>query len=81
MTAIWLTPFLESPLKSGGYDITNYRKVQKVFGTMDNFKILINAVHKKSIYTFRLFKKYLVSFINNCMLLTCRFKIYNGFRA
>lgn len=49
VTAIWLTPFLESPLESGGYDITNHLEVQKVFGTMDDFKALINASHEKNI--------------------------------
>lgn len=51
VTAIWLTPFLESPLKSGGYDITNYLNVQAVFGTMDDFKELLNTAHKKSMVT------------------------------
>jgi len=49
VTTIWLTPFLESPLKSGGYDISDYFKTQKVFGTMDDFKALINAAHDKSV--------------------------------
>lgn len=48
MNAIWLTPFLESPLKSGGYDISNYSDIQKVFGTMEDLKELINTAHTKS---------------------------------
>lgn len=48
VTAIWLTPFLKSPLKSGGYDISDYNYVQEVFGTIDDFKELINTAHKKS---------------------------------
>lgn len=52
VTAIWLTPFLESPLKSGGYDITNYLNVQEVFGTIDDFLELINTAHKKSIFLY-----------------------------
>lgn len=50
VTAIWLTPFFDSPLESGGYDITNYLDVQHVFGTIDDFKDLINAAHTKSMY-------------------------------
>lgn len=49
VTAVWLTPFLESPLKSGGYDITDYLNVQKVFGTMDDIKALIKTAHGKSV--------------------------------
>jgi len=50
VTAIWITPFFESPLESGGYDITNYVGVQHIFGTIDDFKDLLNAAHSKSMY-------------------------------
>ncbi|XP_026813423.1 maltase 2-like isoform X2 [Rhopalosiphum maidis] len=49
VTAIWLTPFFESPLESGGYDITNYLDVQQIFGTLDDFKDLLNAAHSKNL--------------------------------
>lgn len=52
VNAIWLTPFFESPLESGGYDISNYLNVQKVFGTLDDFKDLLDTAHKKSIVSF-----------------------------
>jgi len=50
VTAIWITPFFDSPLESGGYDITNYIDVQHIFGTIDDFRDLLNAAHSKSIY-------------------------------
>lgn len=50
VNAIWITPFLESPLKSGGYDISNFTNVQSVFGTLDDFKELIASAHKKRMY-------------------------------
>jgi len=50
VTAIWITPFFESPLESGGYDITNYVDVQHIFGTIDDFKDLLNAAHSKCTY-------------------------------
>lgn len=50
VNVIWLTPFLESPLESGGYDITDYQKVQDVFGSMEDFEKLLNTAHKKSMY-------------------------------
>lgn len=49
VTAIWLTPFFESPLESGGYDITNYLDVQHIFGTLDDFKDLLNTAHSKNL--------------------------------
>jgi len=52
VTAIWITPFFDSPLESGGYDITNYLEVQHIFGTIDDFKDLLNAAHSKSIYLY-----------------------------
>jgi alpha-glucosidase len=49
VTAIWLTPFYESPLESGGYDITDYLNVNHVFGTIDDFKDLLNTAHSKNL--------------------------------
>lgn len=49
VTAIWITPFFESPLESAGYDITNYLDVQNIFGTIDDFKDLLNDAHSKSL--------------------------------
>jgi len=50
INAIWLTPFLESPFKSGGYDITDYLSIHQQFGTMDDFKELLSNAHEKSMY-------------------------------
>ncbi|XP_022175216.1 maltase 2-like [Myzus persicae] len=49
VTAIWITPFFESPLESAGYDITNYLDVQNIFGTIDDFKDLLNDAHSKNL--------------------------------
>ncbi|XP_025407324.1 maltase 2-like [Sipha flava] len=49
VNAIWLTPFLESPLESGGYDVSDYLKVQDVFGSMEDFENLVNTAHKKNL--------------------------------
>jgi len=46
---IWISPFFESPQKDFGYDVSNYRKVDKIFGTNDDFKRLIDIFHKKNI--------------------------------
>lgn len=43
--AIWLTPIYESPMDDLGYDITDMRKVDPMFGTMQDFKRLLNVAH------------------------------------
>lgn len=39
--AIWLTPFYPSPLADGGYDVADYRAVDPLFGTMDEFDAMV----------------------------------------
>ena len=46
---IWISPFFESPQKDFGYDVSNYRKVDKIFGSNDDFKKLIDVFHKRNI--------------------------------
>ncbi|MBL4815139.1 MAG: alpha glucosidase [Shewanella sp.] len=43
--AIWISPFFKSPMKDFGYDISDYRAVDPLFGTMDDFDELINKAH------------------------------------
>jgi maltose alpha-D-glucosyltransferase/alpha-amylase len=46
---LWLPPFYPSPLRDGGYDITNYTDVLSEFGTIDDFKAFLNAAHSRGI--------------------------------
>ncbi len=46
---IWLLPFYESPLRDGGYDISDFRKVHPDYGTVDDVKELIDAAHARQI--------------------------------
>jgi alpha-glucosidase len=39
--AIWLTPFYPSPLADGGYDVSDYRDVDPLLGTLADFDALI----------------------------------------
>ncbi|HEX9547619.1 MAG TPA: alpha-amylase family glycosyl hydrolase, partial [Acidimicrobiales bacterium] len=39
--AIWLTPFYPSPLADGGYDVSDYRAVDPLYGTLDEFDALV----------------------------------------
>ena len=46
---LWLPPFYDSPLRDGGYDIRDYRKVLPEFGTVQDFADLIDAAHQRGI--------------------------------
>jgi oligo-1,6-glucosidase len=45
---IWLSPVYETPLDDNGYDISDYKKIDPIFGTMDDMIQLINEVHRKN---------------------------------
>ncbi|WP_127836434.1 alpha,alpha-phosphotrehalase [Clostridium prolinivorans] len=38
---IWLTPFYVSPQKDNGYDVSDYYKIDKRFGTMQDFEEMV----------------------------------------
>ena len=41
INAIWLSPFFASPMFDNGYDISDFKKIDKIFGTMSDFEKLI----------------------------------------
>ncbi|MBE6719642.1 MAG: alpha-glucosidase [Ruminococcaceae bacterium] len=47
ITAIWCSPFYDSPNDDNGYDIRDYKKIMTEFGTMDDFDILLSEIHKR----------------------------------
>ncbi|MHA2789512.1 maltose alpha-D-glucosyltransferase [Corynebacterium sp. S7] len=47
--AIWLPPFYDSPLKDGGYDIRDFRKVLPEFGTVEDFVELVDQAHRRGL--------------------------------
>ncbi len=47
--ALWLPPFYASPLKDGGYDVADYRKILPVFGTIDDFCELVDKAHARNL--------------------------------
>ena len=49
ISAIWLLPFYPSPLKDDGYDIANYFDVNPHYGTLDDFRALLNAAHDRGL--------------------------------
>ena len=38
---IWLSPIYQSPMVDNGYDISDYYKIDPLFGTMADFEALI----------------------------------------
>lgn len=46
---IWLNPVYSSPNDDNGYDISDYRNIMTEFGTLDDFKALLEEAHSKGI--------------------------------
>ena len=43
--AIWISPFFTSPMLDYGYDVSDYRDVDPMFGTLADFDALIDKAH------------------------------------
>ncbi len=46
---LWLPPFYASPLRDGGYDISDYTAVLPEFGTLPEFTELVSQAHARGI--------------------------------
>ncbi len=46
---LWMLPFYASPLRDGGYDISDFLTVHPDYGTMDDAVTLIEEAHKRGI--------------------------------
>lgn len=47
---IWLSPIYQSPFVDQGYDISDYYKIDDVFGTMEEFDTLLAEAKKREMY-------------------------------
>ncbi len=47
--AIWLSPFMRSPQKDAGYDVSDYKDVDPLFGTLDDFDAMVTRAHELGI--------------------------------
>jgi alpha-glucosidase len=45
--ALWLSPIYPSPQKDFGYDISDFCAIDPVFGTMDDFRELVDQAHAR----------------------------------
>ena len=44
--AIWISPFFRSPMLDFGYDVSDYRDVDPLFGTLADFDALLAEAHR-----------------------------------
>lgn len=44
--AIWISPFFKSPMKDFGYDVSDYRDIDPIFGSLADFDALIDEAHR-----------------------------------
>ena len=44
--AIWLSPFMRSPQKDAGYDVSDYTDVDPLFGTLADFDAMVTKAHE-----------------------------------
>lgn len=47
VTCVWLLPIYPSPLFDDGYDVADYRGIHEDFGTLDDFKALVEGIHQR----------------------------------
>jgi maltose alpha-D-glucosyltransferase / alpha-amylase len=49
VTCLWLLPFYPSPLRDDGYDIADYSTINPIYGSLDDFKRLLDEAHGRNI--------------------------------
>ena len=47
--AIWFSPLYASPQKDYGYDISDYRAINPEYGTMEDFKAVLDGAHARGL--------------------------------
>jgi len=47
--AIWLSPIFTSPMHDFGYDVSDYKEIDPLFGTMQDFDDLLREAHARDI--------------------------------
>ncbi|WP_275002806.1 glycoside hydrolase family 13 protein [Promicromonospora iranensis] len=47
--AVWLSPFYRSPQKDAGYDVADYRDIDPLFGTLEDFDEMLAGAHERGL--------------------------------
>lgn len=50
VNTLWISPHYDSPMDDNGYDVRDFYKVSKDYGTIEDFKTLIKKAHEKNMY-------------------------------
>lgn len=48
--SVWIGPLYRSPMRDFGYDVEDFRAIDPVFGTMQDFEDLLAEMHNKGMY-------------------------------
>ena len=49
VNTLWLMPFYPSPLRDDGYDIASYDDVHPQYGSLDDFRLMIDEAHRRDL--------------------------------
>jgi maltose alpha-D-glucosyltransferase/alpha-amylase len=49
VTVLWILPFFPSPLRDDGYDIADYTSVHPAYGTLEDFRDLLEVAHRRGL--------------------------------
>ena len=49
VNVLWISPMLESPQDDNGYDISDYRRIYKEYGNMEDYEELLSEAQKRDI--------------------------------
>ncbi|MFV1999093.1 MAG: maltose alpha-D-glucosyltransferase [Acidimicrobiia bacterium] len=47
ITAIWMLPIFPSPMRDGGYDVSDFANVRADFGDLEEFRTLVDESHRR----------------------------------
>ncbi len=47
--ALWIAPWYPSPFADGGYDVSDYRSIHPLFGTLDDAERLLDEAHRSGL--------------------------------
>ncbi|XP_050298022.1 maltase 2-like [Anthonomus grandis grandis] len=46
---VWLSPIYKSPQVDTGYDISDFKDVDPIYGSLEDLKLLVNEAHKRNL--------------------------------
>lgn len=49
INAVWISPVYNSPMIDFGYDVSDYCKIDPIFGNLKDFDLLVKEAHKRKI--------------------------------